>query len=62
VLAGLSGVLAAAGIPIFALSTHDTDYVLVPMSEVDRARYALALAGYRLRPGPGEPAGARRAQ
>src|SRR3954471_11539066 len=29
VLAGLAGPLAAAGISIFAVSTYDTDYVLV---------------------------------
>ncbi|MCU0304454.1 MAG: ACT domain-containing protein [Thermoanaerobaculales bacterium] len=48
VLAGLSTALAGAGVPIFAISTHDTDYVLVRQSDLDRAVRALADAGYRV--------------
>ncbi len=46
VLAGLSGVLAENGISIFALSTYQTDYLLVKEADFDRAAAALAGAGY----------------
>ncbi len=42
VLAKLSGALAEAGISLFALSTYDTDYVLVREGDVAVARHALA--------------------
>lgn len=45
-LADLSGVLAENGISIFALSTFDTDYLLVPSSRIDEAVIVLARAGY----------------
>jgi hypothetical protein len=45
VLASLTGPLAAAGIPILALSTYDTDYVLVRSADLQRARTALSTAG-----------------
>ena len=45
-LAEISAVLAAERISIFALSTYDTDYVLVPSSALDRAFAALAAAGF----------------
>jgi hypothetical protein len=44
VLAKIATPLAAAGIPIFAIATYDTDYVLVRETDVDRA---LAAAGSR---------------
>jgi hypothetical protein len=51
---GLTGVLASlvdplrdAAIPVFALSTFDTDYVLVRRADRDRAEAALAAAGHR---------------
>jgi hypothetical protein len=37
VLASLVGPLAEAGIPVFAISTYDTDYVLVRESDLARA-------------------------
>ena len=37
VLAGIAAPLAAAGISIFAISTYDTDYVLVREEDVERA-------------------------
>jgi hypothetical protein len=46
VLAALSTVLAEATIPIFALSTYDTDYLLVQGSRLDAAVDALSAAGY----------------
>ena len=36
-LAALATPLAAAGIPIFAISTYDTDYVLVRETDLERA-------------------------
>ena len=45
VLARLAGVLAARGIPIFAVSTFNTDYVLVKEADFDRALACLAEAG-----------------
>ncbi len=45
-LAGLARVLADAGISIFALSTFDTDYLLVPSSRIDEAVTLLRRAGY----------------
>lgn len=46
VLAGLSGTLARAGISVFALSTYDTDHLLVRADDLDAATRALASAGY----------------
>lgn len=45
VLAGLSGTLAAAGVPIFAVSTYDTDVLLVETRHLDRAVAALRASG-----------------
>ncbi len=47
ILASLAAPLAEAGVPIFALSTHDTDYVLVPEDRLPRAVDALTAAGHR---------------
>ncbi len=47
VLAALASPLAAAGVSIFALSTYDTDYVLVKQDTLDGAVAALAAAGHR---------------
>ena len=46
VLAGLAAPLAAAGISIFALSTYDTDYLLVRNDDVERAIRSLRDAGH----------------
>ena len=46
ILAKLSGVLSGAGIGIFALSTFNTDYVLVKGTDFERALGLLAQAGY----------------
>ena len=46
VLAGLSSTLAQAGISIFALSTFDTDYILVKAENLDLAVSALEAKGY----------------
>lgn len=46
ILSKLSAVLAAAGIGIFAVSTYNTDYILVQAPQFDRAAQALTDAGY----------------
>jgi uncharacterized protein len=45
ILSGLTAPLAAAGVPVFVLSTYDTDLVLVPEAHVDAAVAALRAAG-----------------
>lgn len=42
VIARLSGALAALGMPVFVVSTYDTDLVLVRESDEERAIQALA--------------------
>ena len=46
ILAGLSGILAEARVGIFAVSTYDTDYILVKQTELRRAQEALEKRGY----------------
>jgi uncharacterized protein len=46
IIAGLSGTLANAGISIFALSTFETDYVMVKQINFGRAERAFRQAGY----------------
>jgi hypothetical protein len=41
VVAGLAAPLAAAGVPVFVLSTYDTDVLLVREADLGRARAAL---------------------
>jgi hypothetical protein len=48
VVASLTQPLAEAGVPVFVLSTFDTDYLLVKKADLDRARTALAAAGHAL--------------
>lgn len=48
ILAGLSTALAAAGVSVFAVSTFDTDYLLVPASRLEEAVAALAAAGHEV--------------
>jgi uncharacterized protein len=48
VLAALARPLAEAGIVIFALSTFDTDYVLVRQADLERAIATLSAAGHEL--------------
>ena len=48
VLAGLASVLAQAAISIFALSTFDTDYILVKEKNLAKALEALELAGHEI--------------
>lgn len=48
ILASLALPLAEAGISIFALSTYDTDYVLVKEADLDKACQTLMEAGHNL--------------
>lgn len=48
VLAGMLAPLAGAGVPVFALSTFDTDYVLVEEGRLDLAVAALRGRGYEV--------------
>jgi len=48
ILAGLSGRLAEASVSIFAISTYDTDYILVKEIQLGRALAALRTAGYTI--------------
>ena len=48
VLAQLSAPLARAGIPVFVLSTYNTDEILVREAHLERAVAALAAGGYRM--------------
>ena len=46
VLSALSGSLAAAGLSVFAISTFDTDYILVKETHLAAALDALARTGF----------------
>lgn len=48
IMAELSGVLAQAGIPLLALGTFDTDYLLVSSDRLSRAAEALRAAGHEV--------------
>ena len=48
-LANLSGALAAAGVSLFAVSTYDTDYILVRDADLELALDALSAAGHLIR-------------
>ncbi len=47
ILAGIASTLAAASIPIFAVSTFDTDYILVKREHLKTAKAALSAAGHK---------------
>lgn len=49
ILSPISAVLAQANVSIFALSTYDTDYILMRESDRAAAAEALAKAGYIVR-------------
>ncbi len=48
ILASLAEPLAKAGLSIFAVSTYDTDYLLVKANELQKAVQALRQAGHRV--------------
>ncbi len=45
-LSGLTTALATAGVPVFAVSTYDTDYLLVSRERLGPAAEALRSAGH----------------
>jgi hypothetical protein len=47
VIASLSNCLADTGIPIFVVSTFDTDYILLKEAYLESAKKALAACGHR---------------
>ena len=49
ILSGLSGILADHKIGIFAISTYNTDYILVKEENFDRALKALESEGYSIK-------------
>lgn len=48
IMAALSSALAAAGVSLFALSTYDTDHLLVKNVDLARAVAALSEAGHEV--------------
>jgi hypothetical protein len=46
ILAALATPLALSGIPIFAISTFDTDYILVKEAQIKQAQQVLEQAGH----------------
>ena len=51
IMAMLAGTLAAAGVALFALSSFDTDHVLVKSVDLDRAITAFREAGHEVNAG-----------
>jgi hypothetical protein len=49
ILAALATTLAEAGVPIFAVSTYDTDYILVKEENLDKAKQALIASGHSVK-------------
>jgi len=52
VLASVAAPLAEAGISIFAMSTYDTDYLLVSDEDLQEATRVLETAGHTVRQHP----------
>lgn len=48
IMSQISGVLASANISIFAISTFDTDYILVKQDTVEQAIKSLRKDGYKV--------------
>lgn len=48
ILASLATPLAEAGLSIFAISTYDTDYILVKEAQIGRARSVLTQQGHHI--------------
>ena len=48
ILAKISGILAENRIGIFAVSTYNTDYILVKQENFEKALQVLAEAGYKI--------------
>jgi uncharacterized protein len=50
VLSSILMPLAEAEVPVFTLATYDTDWVLVPVGQVERVTEAWRRAGFAVRP------------
>ncbi|MBR4887999.1 MAG: ACT domain-containing protein [Clostridia bacterium] len=48
ILAGIAGILAENGISIFAVSTYNTDYILVKREVLEKATLVLKQKGYTI--------------
>lgn len=48
ILSKIAAILADSAIPIFAVSTYNTDYVLMKSEDYQRGLKALEAAGYRI--------------
>lgn len=48
ILASISTILAHKGISIFAISTYDTDYILIKNNSIDNAINSLIMEGYEI--------------
>ncbi len=48
ILSRLSAILAERAVPIFAVSTYNTDYIFVKKEQYQKALEALGQAGYRI--------------
>lgn len=48
ILAALCGALATAGVPVFVISTYDTDWLLVSADRMPAAKSALEAAGHEV--------------
>lgn len=55
VIASLAEPLRKAGIPIFVISTHDTDYLLVKAARLEDAKRTLTRAGHAIEAVADEP-------
>lgn len=51
VIAEIAGLLAAAGVSVFVVSSYDTDYILIKTVDIKAADRALTGAGHTLHPG-----------
>jgi hypothetical protein len=49
ILSSLTAPLAAAGVSVFAISTYETDYLLVKEASLERAQSSLRSEGFRIR-------------
>lgn len=48
ILSVVATILAKAGVSIFAVSTYNTDYILVKAKDLERALQAIKQAGYEI--------------
>ncbi len=53
ILSSIAAPLASAGVSIFALSTFDTDYILVKINQLPAALHALEENGFEISPSGG---------